>query len=278
MNNSSSGGEKQGMPFVSPDSRENALKPEYDVRRIRSPWPYIISVAVLLLYILIFHIVVWWQGIIAFAAMAAAFVISSRFFPPREVKIPRRKELKASGDGTADKIIREAKYHLLNSEKSLVYINRYNRAFEEKAATLISYGYKILGYVTENPKQVSLLRRFFNYYVPTLDKLLKTYITLSEHGADGKNAAGTKSEIEEAVGAMETVFAGQLDKLFFDTALDISTDIDVLEGMLSGDGLVKSTVEEEHVPDASPKAKTNSENETAGSTGGDNINGGNINE
>ena len=78
----------------------------------------------------------------------------------------------------------------------------------------------IMEYLADNPQKASLVRRLFNYYLPTLDKLLKSWQLFDEHGEGDGEWAG-KSEIEEAVAEMDNVFRKQHDKLINDAARHI---------------------------------------------------------
>ena len=96
---------------------------------------------------------------------------------------------------------------------------------------------KILAYQKSHPERSSQLRSFLNYYLPTTLKILRAYAQLDAQGIDGENISAAKARIE---GMMDQVVAGfekQLDKLFQDDAMDISSDVQVLENMLKKDGL-----------------------------------------
>lgn len=96
---------------------------------------------------------------------------------------------------------------------------------------------KILDYQKSHPNRESQLRSFLNYYLPTTLKILRAYAQLDAQGIEGENISAAKARIE---GMMDQVVAGfekQLDKLFQDDALDIASDVEVLENMLKKDGL-----------------------------------------
>lgn len=96
---------------------------------------------------------------------------------------------------------------------------------------------KILAYQKSHPERSSQLRSFLNYYLPTTLKILRAYAQLDAQGIEGENISAAKARIE---GMMDQVVAGfekQLDKLFQDQAMDISSDVQVLENMLKKDGL-----------------------------------------
>lgn len=96
---------------------------------------------------------------------------------------------------------------------------------------------KILAYQKTHPNRENQLRSFLNYYLPTTLKILRAYAQLDAQGVEGENISAAKARIE---GMMDQVVAGfekQLDKLFRDDAMDISSDVQVLENMLKKDGL-----------------------------------------
>lgn len=76
-----------------------------------------------------------------------------------------------------------------------------------------------------------------DYYLPTSLKLLNTYATLDQQDVDGENITETKRSIESAMDLLVTAFENQLDKLYESDALDVSSDIAALQGMLNLDGL-----------------------------------------
>ena len=96
---------------------------------------------------------------------------------------------------------------------------------------------KILDYQRSHPGKGKELRSFLNYYLPTTLKVLRAYAQLDAQGVEGENISAAKKRIE---GMMDQVVAGfekQLDKLFRDDAMDITSDVEVLENMLRQDGL-----------------------------------------
>lgn len=91
--------------------------------------------------------------------------------------------------------------------------------------------------VREKPERASEIRTFMNYYLPTTLKLLKTYARLEKQGVAGENVQNSRQEIERILDKLSEGFRQQLDRLFQADAIDISSDIDVLETMMAKDGL-----------------------------------------
>ena len=96
----------------------------------------------------------------------------------------------------------------------------------------------ILTEVEQHPEKASQVRRFANYYLQDAVKILTLYAELEEKGVQGENAAGVRAEVAQNAQTIATAFEHQLDSLFARDALDISTDLEVLNGMLKGQGLV----------------------------------------
>lgn len=96
---------------------------------------------------------------------------------------------------------------------------------------------KIRDAVIATPEDVKQIRRFLNYYLPATKKLADKYALLIAQDTDSANIKETSLAIENALAQVDTSFASQLDALFADDALDVSTDITVLETLLARDDL-----------------------------------------
>ena len=96
---------------------------------------------------------------------------------------------------------------------------------------------RIFRAVQEKPEKEPQIKSFMSYYLPTTLKLLGTYADFEKSGASGENIQSTKAEIERILETLVDGFRKQLDKLYESEAMDISSDIDVLENMLRRDGL-----------------------------------------
>lgn len=99
---------------------------------------------------------------------------------------------------------------------------------------------KILDYQRRYPAKAGQLRNFLNYYLPTTLKILRAYAQLDEQGIEGENISAAKARIEGMMDKVVEGFEKQLDKLFQNDVLDISSDVAVLEKMLDNDGLGSS--------------------------------------
>ena len=87
---------------------------------------------------------------------------------------------------------------------------------------------------------VPQIRRFANYYLPDAVRILELYARLEGQDVQGGNAASVRREVETNAASIATAFENQLDSLFAADALDLSADLEVLNGMLRGQGLAGS--------------------------------------
>lgn len=109
---------------------------------------------------------------------------------------------------------------------------------------------QIFAQVRANPEKLPQIRKFMDYYLPTTLKILNAYDRMDATGAAGENITTTKSKVENIMGTIAAAFEKQLDSLFGTEALDISTDISVLETMLSREGLAGEKMEAETTKNA----------------------------
>ena len=94
---------------------------------------------------------------------------------------------------------------------------------------------KIFRIVEEEPKKKDKAATFLNYYLPTTQKLLDSYAEFEEAGVSGTNVSQAKEKIEKTMDAIVAGFERQLDQLYQDDAMDIDSDIRVMETMLRRD-------------------------------------------
>ncbi len=102
---------------------------------------------------------------------------------------------------------------------------------------------RIFKQVQTHPEQLEEIRRFMEYYLPTTLKLVTTYSEFDAQPAQGENIKKAKHEIEETLDTINEAFEKLLDSLFEAAALDISTDISVMNAMLTQEGLKKDIFE-----------------------------------
>jgi len=101
---------------------------------------------------------------------------------------------------------------------------------------------KIFGYIEKHPEQIAEIRKFTEYYLPTTLKLVNTYKDLDNQSIQAiqkDNIITAKTEIEKTLDTINLAFENLYDSLFVDIAMDVTTDISVLETMLKREGLTE---------------------------------------
>ena len=94
---------------------------------------------------------------------------------------------------------------------------------------------KIFRAVEEDPKKAGRIDTFLNYYLPTTQKLLDSYAEFEAAGVEGENLRLAKSRIEATMDSIVHGFEHQLDALYQADAMDVDSDIRVMETMLHRD-------------------------------------------
>lgn len=200
--------------------------------------------AVWLIWALLFPLYSVTHYLLCAAVSLLAYAVLSKAIPDTVTyeKIP----VQATGYPSADELLKAGGQYLRDISEISAKIE--NGEVRQKADKLGGTCQRIFDYVRQNPKSADGLRKFMNYYLPTLKKLLTTYELMEEQGVEGENITASKARISQMLDTMDLAFRKQLDALFGDTALDIDTDITVMEGMLAGEGLTN----EGKMPQAEP--------------------------
>ena len=98
---------------------------------------------------------------------------------------------------------------------------------------------KIFDRARSNPEIIPDLKKLMDYYLPMTVKLLTAYADMDAQPVQGENILSSKREIEATLDTLDQAFRKLLDELYQETALDISSDISVLNAMLAREGLAE---------------------------------------
>jgi len=90
-----------------------------------------------------------------------------------------------------------------------------------------------------HPEIIPDLKKMMDYYLPMTVKLLTAYADMDAQPVQGQTILSSKQEIEETLDTLNLAFEKLLDELFADTALDVSSDISVLNTLLAQEGLTE---------------------------------------
>ena len=94
---------------------------------------------------------------------------------------------------------------------------------------------RIFRLIEEDENKRAAAGTFLSYYLPTTLKLLENYAAFEEAGVSGENLSQAKAKIEKTMDSIVAGFEHQLDELYRTDAMDIDSDIRVMETMLRRD-------------------------------------------
>ena len=208
----------------------------------RSPAPLYFAAAVWLGWGLLFPLYRLPHILAAAALSAVAGLIGKSLFPDKTYDLPG--EEKKEEKPQAPKTTGDPELDALITERDRAVYERYLLFFAipgEKIAFQIDRleedTRKIIDHVVEHKEKLPQIKRFLSYYLPTTLKLLNAYDRMGAAGVSGENIDTTRDRIDAMMDTIVSAFDKQLDALFADEALDISTDITVMENLLKQEGL-----------------------------------------
>jgi hypothetical protein len=201
----------------------------------RSPAPLYLAAAVWVVWALFFPLYKLTHFLLVIAVSFGAALAGKKLFPDKVFEMPDPVEPETTGNPQLDALIAER-------DRALAEMRRLNDNIPgEKISAQIDRleedTRKIITHVVSHPEKLGQIRKFMNYYLPTTLKLLNAYDRMGEAGVSGANINGARGKIETMMDTIVSAFDKQLDALFADEALDISTDITVMENLLKQEGL-----------------------------------------
>ena len=134
-----------------------------------------------------------------------------------------------------DPIIEEGNRAL--SEMGRLYMSIKDPEIRQKRNEIMRITDKITQDAIADPSDIPQIKKFQSYYIPTTIKLLNAYDRMSAQGIQGENLDKTMKNITEMLDTAIEAYKNLLDSLFANQALDIETDIDVMNKMLAREGL-----------------------------------------
>ena len=206
-------------------------------RKKKSVIPVYGITAAWVLYCLFFPLYTTWHFIIVACLAVLVYFFLSMLFPGKTEQIELPAEPERSGDESIDSLLAEG-------EAAVAEMSRLRDSIPEilirgKIDELMSITGKIFRNLLQAPGDYSRIKRFAGLYLPTTMKLLHDYDRLGKSGVSGENILGTLGRIEAALDTIIDSYRKFFDSLFASQALDIETDIIVLEQMLRSEGLIE---------------------------------------
>lgn len=111
------------------------------------------------------------------------------------------------------------------------------REIRESVEKIIDVVDRIYEDFKKDPKDIRTGRMFLNNYLDSTLTIIEKYVDLVSHKVRGGELEKTLQKTEELLDKIHRAFELQLSKLLEDDALDLSTEIEVLEKTLKMEGL-----------------------------------------
>lgn len=96
---------------------------------------------------------------------------------------------------------------------------------------------KIFECVEQHPEQLPEIRKFMEYYLPTTLKLVNAFREFEAQPVQGENITNSKREILATLDTINSAFENLLDSLYEEAAMEVYSDISVLQTLFAQEGL-----------------------------------------
>ena len=204
----------------------------------KSTLPYYCAAAVWVLYALLFPLHKPGHILTVGIGSAVVFFVMNALCPPITEEVEEKpKEEKPTGNEALDNMLKEGRMAL--AEMQRLDDNIQDEKISADIQKLREICGKIFEQVKTDPSKLPQIRKFMSYYLPTTLKLLNSYDRMGAQGISGENIDATLDKVENMMDTIVKAFEKQLDSLFGAEAMDISTDITVLETMMAREGLTE---------------------------------------
>lgn len=146
---------------------------------------------------------------------------------------PKITRPKHTGDKTADDLL-NAGYDFLVAANNHLHEIR-NPQVRAKVQTTCGKVRSIMNWIEEQPASAERAKKVTMYYLPTTQKLLRTYVAVDDR--PGPNAQAICSQIDQTLDMLNKALTNLMDDLLGKTAMDVEAEIAVMEQMLGKEGL-----------------------------------------
>ena len=126
-----------------------------------------------------------------------------------------------------------------HSELQRLYAVIPDLTVKHKILEIIDVSDKIVEDAIHDPSDVPQIKKFLDYYLPTTIKLLNAYDRMGSQGIEGENISKTMGSINEMLDTAIVAYRKLLDSLFANQAMDIETDIAVMNTLMKREGLAE---------------------------------------
>ena len=209
----------------------------YREKKHYSVLPYYVIGASWIIFALLFPMYTVGHYVVIALISVAEFVILRGIIPPKIERIALPYEPPKTGIADVDDTMELGAEYIRKFDEIGGELYAVSPALSDKLADIRELMSTIFEYVAKNPDRLPRIRRFTGYYLPTLEKLTRTYVELSHQKLRGENIQKTLTNIEGILDTIKPAFENLYNSLYEDKAVDISAEITVLENLIEKEGL-----------------------------------------
>lgn len=195
-----------------------------------SPYPFYAAAGVFILFALILPIYKLWALILDFAITIAALMVLKKCLPEITEVVDVRPSYR-TGIKELDDALMQADSYI--ESLRMVENGVTNGSVKSSVSRMIKASEAVLIELNDNPQKTFAMRKFLTYLLPTSSKLMESYLKQELLSNRGENAEEILRKIEENSGRIADAFEDSADKLYAGDAIDVASDIDVLDGMVN---------------------------------------------
>lgn len=204
-------------------------------KRVKSVVPIYLTGLVFSIQALLFSIYSIVDVVIIFAVSIAGYFVFNLLIRGKVVEMPKELSFERTSDAEANKVLEQGAAYV--KRLSAIKLTIGNSKLAGQIAHLQEVAEQILDFVAKSPGHARKISTFMDYYFPTALKFLDSYTELTGKASRGRNISDTLDKISESLSKIEEAFEHQLDNLYSDKALDIATDMAVLDSIMKREGL-----------------------------------------
>ena len=201
----------------------------------KSVIPIYITGGFAVLFCLLFPLYKLWHFVLLVCTTVLVYLGAKKLFPGTVEFVEEPQEPVSTGNDEFDALLREGEVAVAEMKRIRASIP--DAEIKAKIDKLTDLTDKIFKDILDDPDDYKMIRRFSSYFLPTTIKLLNAYDRMDSTGIDGENISSTKTRVAEILDTTILAYEKELDALFANQALDIETDIAVLENLLKMEGL-----------------------------------------
>ncbi|MHC1694328.1 MAG: 5-bromo-4-chloroindolyl phosphate hydrolysis family protein [Eubacteriales bacterium] len=207
--------------------------------KIYSPLPPIFAGITFLLFAFLGKLRSPIQFVVAAVVSLIVYKISRKINKDKQLEILEKKKFEAlplSKDREIDELMKLGNDYLRRIHQFIIDI--VDTGVKASLSEIEVICRNIFEQIGTRKHKIPQLNRFMEYYMPTTFKLLESYRKIEQQGVSGSNTAELKARVEEVMPIVKKAFKQELDNLYKDEMLDITTDITVLQSVLTKNGLL----------------------------------------